>query len=120
MGLVKLAHVTTRRGRSRAQGAFVGHGHGHGYGHEERARLVTSEGKGKRKGAKTDSGFYRKEGKEIRTLDWKTLEYRERVKPKIPTVDGGKGLEDVGERIQLILKGKDKAAEFLVEVIREG
>jgi 3-hydroxyacyl-CoA dehydrogenase len=34
-------------------------------------------------GAKTGSGFYKKEGKEIRTLEWKTLEYRDRVKPKI-------------------------------------
>ena len=68
-------------------------------------------------GHKTGGGFYRKDGQEIRTLDWKTLEYRDRVKPKIPAVDAGRSLEDVGERIQLILKGKDKAADFLWRVL---
>src|SRR6185295_154735 len=38
-------------------------------------------------GDKTGGGFYRKEGKDIRTLDWKTLEYRERQKPRLPAVD---------------------------------
>jgi 3-hydroxyacyl-CoA dehydrogenase len=68
-------------------------------------------------GAKTGSGFYKKEGKEIRTLDWKTLEYRDRVKPKIPAVDAGRSLDDAGSRIRLILEGKDKAAEFLWRVL---
>jgi 3-hydroxyacyl-CoA dehydrogenase len=68
-------------------------------------------------GAKTGGGFYKKEGKEIRTLDWKTLEYRDRIKPKIPSVDAGRSLEDVAERIQMILKGKDNAATFLWRVL---
>jgi len=68
-------------------------------------------------GAKTGSGFYKKEGKDIRTLDWKTLEYRDRVKPKIPAVDAGRSLDDVRERIDLILKGKDTAATFLWRVL---
>jgi len=68
-------------------------------------------------GEKTGGGFYQKQGKEIRTLDWKTLEYRERVKPKIPAIDAGRSLDDVGERIQLILKGKDAAAAFLWRVL---
>ena len=68
-------------------------------------------------GAKTGSGFYKKEGKEIRTLDWKTLEYRDRAKPKLPAVDAARSLEDVSERIQMILKGKDKAADFLWRVL---
>jgi 3-hydroxyacyl-CoA dehydrogenase len=68
-------------------------------------------------GAKTEGGFYRKEGDEIRTLDWKTLEYRDRAKAKIPSVEAGRSLEDVGERIQLILKGRDKSAEFLWRVL---
>ncbi len=68
-------------------------------------------------GAKTGGGFYRKEGDLIRTLDWKTLEYRERAKPRIPAIDAGRSLEDVGERIRLILAGKDKAAAFLWRVL---
>jgi 3-hydroxyacyl-CoA dehydrogenase len=68
-------------------------------------------------GAKTGSGFYRKEGDAIRTLDWKTLEYRERQKARFPAIDRGKGVEDVGERIRLVLEGKDKAAAFLWRVL---
>lgn len=68
-------------------------------------------------GSKTGGGFYKKEGKEIRTLDWKTLEYRDRVEPKVPAVDAGRGLDDVAERIELILKGKDTAATFLWRVL---
>ncbi len=68
-------------------------------------------------GAKTGSGFYKKEGKEIQTLDWKTLEYRDRIKPKIPSVDAGRSVDDVAARIRMILEGKDKAAEFLWRVL---
>ena len=68
-------------------------------------------------GAKAGGGFYRKEGEGIRTLDWKALEYRDRIKPKVPAVDAGRSLEDVGARIELVLKGKDKAATFLWRVL---
>ena len=41
-------------------------------------------------GDKTGGGFYRKEGAEIRTLDWKTLEYRERRKAEAARGGGGR------------------------------
>ncbi len=68
-------------------------------------------------GAKTKVGFYRKDGEEIRTLDWKTLEHRHQQKPQISTVEAGRRLEDVAARIRLILEGRDKAATFLWRVL---
>ena len=68
-------------------------------------------------GDKTGGGFYRKEGQEIRTLDWKSLEYRERTKPKLASVESARSIEEVGPRINQILSGKDKAAAFLWRVL---
>jgi 3-hydroxyacyl-CoA dehydrogenase len=64
-------------------------------------------------GEKTGGGFYRKEGSEIRTLDWKTLEYRERRKAKFASVEAAANVAELGPRLQQILAGKDKAADFL-------
>jgi 3-hydroxyacyl-CoA dehydrogenase len=64
-------------------------------------------------GEKTGSGFYRKEGKEIRTLDWKTLEYRERHKAQFASVDAAQSTSDVSQRLGQILLGKDRGAGFL-------
>lgn len=68
-------------------------------------------------GEKTGAGFYRKDGKEIRTLDWKTLEYRERRKPQLASLEAVQSLPDVALRIQQLLNGKDKAAQFLWRVL---
>ena len=70
-------------------------------------------------GEKTGGGFYRKEGKEIRTLDWKTLEYRERRKPKLPAVEAAQNVADLGARLNQIMAGKDKAGTFLWRVLSE-
>ncbi len=68
-------------------------------------------------GQKAGAGFYKREGKEIRTLDWKTLEYRERRKAAFPSVEAAQNVADVGARINQILAGKDKAADFLSRVL---
>src|SRR5581483_7586831 len=68
-------------------------------------------------GEKTGGGFYKKEGSEIRTLDWKTLEYRERRKARFASVDAAMNVAELGPRLQQILSGKDKAAEFLWRVL---
>jgi 3-hydroxyacyl-CoA dehydrogenase len=68
-------------------------------------------------GQKAGAGFYKKEGKEIRTLDWKTLEYREQRKASFPSVEAARSAADVGARINQVLAGKDKAAEFLFRVL---
>ncbi len=75
-------------------------------------------------GDKTKGGFYKKakdaSGEEERlALDWKTLEYHPRQKPKFPALDMAKNVEETGARIRMLLgiggtpqKG-DKAGAFL-------
>jgi len=77
-------------------------------------------------GDKTKGGFYKKakstNGKEDErlALDWKTLEYHPRQKPKFAALDMAKNIEDTGTRLRSLLglngsgpqKG-DKAGEFL-------
>jgi len=76
-------------------------------------------------GDKTRGGFYKKvkvDGKEDerQALDWKTLEYHPRQKPKFAALDMAKSIEDIGARVRLLLgldrggpKKSDKAGEFL-------
>jgi 3-hydroxyacyl-CoA dehydrogenase len=68
-------------------------------------------------GEKTQGGFYRKDGSEIRALDWKTLEYRERRKAKFPAVEQAAGIADPGARLQQLVAGTDTAARFLWRVL---
>jgi 3-hydroxyacyl-CoA dehydrogenase len=77
-------------------------------------------------GDKTKGGFYKKargrEGKEDErmALDWKTLEYHPRQKPKFAALDMAKNIEDTGARLRTLLglegvgpqKG-DKAGAFM-------
>ena len=76
-------------------------------------------------GDKTKGGFYKRakggEGKEDErlVLDWKTLEYHPRQKPKFAALDMAKNIEDTGARLRMLLglegspqKG-DKAGAFL-------
>ena len=76
-------------------------------------------------GDKTKGGFYKKsksDGKEEErlALDWKTLQYHPRQKPKFAALDMAKNVEDTGTRVRTLLglngsvpqKG-DKAGAFL-------
>src|ERR1700689_3986154 len=77
-------------------------------------------------GDKTKGGFYKKakggEGREDErmALDWKTMEYHPRQKPKFAALDMAKNIEDTGARLRTLLgldgsgplKG-DKAGAFL-------
>jgi 3-hydroxyacyl-CoA dehydrogenase len=77
-------------------------------------------------GDKTKGGFYKKvkggEGLEDERLamDWKTLEYHPRQKPKFPALDMAKNVDETGARLRMLLgmdgagpqKG-DKAGAFL-------
>jgi len=74
-------------------------------------------------GDKTQGGFYKKMkgsdgGEDERlALDWKTLEYHSRQKPKFAALDMAKNIEDTGARLRMLLgeggSQKDKAAAFL-------
>jgi 3-hydroxyacyl-CoA dehydrogenase len=99
--------------------------------HDERSDLRLPDFFGKmldRKwlGDKTKGGFYKKvkssagSEDERLALDWKTLEYHPRQKPKFPALDMAKNVEDTATRLRSLLglngsapqKG-DKATAFL-------
>ena len=77
-------------------------------------------------GDKAKGGFYKKmkggagQEDERLAIDWKTLEYHPRQKPKFPALDMAKNIEDTGPRLRTLLglegsapqKG-DKAGAFL-------
>jgi 3-hydroxyacyl-CoA dehydrogenase len=68
-------------------------------------------------GEKTGAGFYQKDGKEIRSLDWKSLEYRERRKPRLPALEAAKATADMPARLRQLVAGKDAAGAFLWRVL---
>ena len=83
-------------------------------------------------GDKTKGGFYKKaksqDGKEEErlALNWKTLEYQPRQKPKFAALDMAKNIEATGARLRMLLgleggspqKG-DKAGQFLWETLSD-
>lgn len=79
-------------------------------------------------GDKTRGGFYKKAPKsdsgppsddDRLALDWKTLEYRPRRKPKFPALEMAKNIEQPGQRLRMLLgfegapQKNDKAGQFL-------
>jgi 3-hydroxyacyl-CoA dehydrogenase len=63
-------------------------------------------------GSKTGQGFYKKEGKEILSLDLDTLEYRSAKKASFATLELTKTIEKPIDRFKVLVKGKDKAGVF--------
>ncbi len=68
-------------------------------------------------GEKTKSGFYKrikneKGDREILTLDYRAMEYRQRQKASFASIDMGKNIEDVAERVKNLAYAKDRAGEF--------
>ncbi|MBJ7881144.1 3-hydroxyacyl-CoA dehydrogenase/enoyl-CoA hydratase family protein [Gelidibacter salicanalis] len=63
-------------------------------------------------GSKTGQGFYKKEGKDIRTLDLNTLEYRDRKSARFATLELTKTVDKVVDRFPILISGKDKAGKF--------
>ena len=81
-------------------------------------------------GDKTKGGFYKKakghDGKEERlALDWKTLEYHPRQKPKLPALEMAKNVEETGARVRMLLglegapQKNDKAGMFLWDALSD-
>jgi 3-hydroxyacyl-CoA dehydrogenase len=69
-------------------------------------------------GEKSGKGFYeRRKGadgeSEIWTLDPPSLEYRQKQSARIASIEAGKSIDDVGERVRMLFNAKDKAGEFL-------
>ena len=63
-------------------------------------------------GSKTGQGFYKKEGKEILSLNLNTLEYRAPKKASFATLELTKTIDKPIDRFKVLVKGKDKAGDF--------
>ena len=68
-------------------------------------------------GDKTNQGFFLKKTnaageKEILTLNLQTLEYGPRNKARFATLEAAKTVDDLKERLKVLLAGKDKAGDF--------
>ncbi|MEO6882544.1 MAG: 3-hydroxyacyl-CoA dehydrogenase/enoyl-CoA hydratase family protein [Bacteroidia bacterium] len=68
-------------------------------------------------GSKTEQGFFKKvktkDGKsEIQSLDLRTLEYKTSQKIKFATLESTKTIDNLNDRMKVLLAGKDKAGEF--------
>ncbi|HKJ04734.1 MAG TPA: 3-hydroxyacyl-CoA dehydrogenase/enoyl-CoA hydratase family protein [Geopsychrobacteraceae bacterium] len=74
-------------------------------------------------GDKSKQGFYRKEtvdGKrQIYFYDYKSGEYQPARKPKFPSVQSTRQIDDPAQRIATVLSGNDKGAEFAWRSLRD-
>jgi len=68
-------------------------------------------------GDKTGQGFFKKTKgangeKEILSLNLQTMEYGPRQKPKFATLETAKPIEDLKQRLKVLVAGQDKAGDF--------
>ncbi len=68
-------------------------------------------------GEKTGQGFYKRIKKadgesEILTLDFSTMEYRPRQKVKIGSLEMAKTVDDLKDKIKILMESRDKAGKF--------
>ncbi|HET7361499.1 MAG TPA: 3-hydroxyacyl-CoA dehydrogenase NAD-binding domain-containing protein [Salinimicrobium sp.] len=68
-------------------------------------------------GSKTGQGFYKKIKKEngsseIKSLDLDSMEYRDKKKASFATLEQTKTINNVEDRFEILINGKDKAGEF--------
>jgi 3-hydroxyacyl-CoA dehydrogenase len=66
-------------------------------------------------GGKTGQGFYKKEGKNILALDYKTFEYKPKESIRAASIGAVRKVEDVGERVKKLLEQDDKYAKLAWE-----
>lgn len=68
-------------------------------------------------GEKAGQGFYKRVGKGagrvIEAVDWKTLEYHPRGKPRFPSVENAINIEDLPARLRFLMQAEDRAGTFL-------
>ena len=69
-----------------------------------------------RLGQKSGQGWYKKEGKEILSLDFETMEYSPTKKRMFDTIRVGKPIKDLKKRLAAITYLDDVGAKFLWEV----
>ena len=75
-------------------------------------------------GDKTKAGFYKKTKDEtgkrkIMTIDLQTLEYRDKAKVKLPSLDLFKNIDDLGERLKKIAFSEDRVGKFVWKTLSD-
>lgn len=74
-------------------------------------------------GNKTKQGFFKKEkgenGASYFYYDYKTRDYAPSVRPKFTTTETAKAIDDAGKRLQTVIAGTDKAAQFAWKSLRD-
>jgi len=74
-------------------------------------------------GQKTKQGFYKKvkgEGKEeTLVLDYEKLDYRPQEKVNLPSVEMGKNIDDVRERIKAVVTSPDRGGQFAWKILKK-
>jgi len=70
-----------------------------------------------RLGDKTGQGFYKKDKKNIQTLDLNTGEYRERIEPDIPSLAEASKIKSLPKRLAFVLQQDDKAGALARHVV---
>ncbi|RMF61535.1 MAG: 3-hydroxyacyl-CoA dehydrogenase/enoyl-CoA hydratase family protein [Calditrichaeota bacterium] len=68
-------------------------------------------------GQKSGQGFYKKEGKEILSLNLETLEYQPRNKPKFDALRIAKRYHTPGGKIRSLVFNPDKGGKFVWEIL---
>ena len=132
VGLDILGHVVKNMSANAAGAAVSGSAQSSSHALDERGDLQLPKFyhdmlERKMLGDKTKGGFYKKnktaEGEERFGLDWKTLEYRPRQKPKFAALEMAKNVEDLGERVRTLIGAEgqklDKAGQFLWTALSE-
>jgi len=71
-------------------------------------------------GDKAGRGFYSRSDGEVLVLDYHTLEYRPRQRPRLPTVDAVRNVDDWARRVRAVLASPDRAGRFLWRVLSGG
>jgi 3-hydroxyacyl-CoA dehydrogenase len=74
-------------------------------------------------GEKSGQGFYKRVGKgdarEIQVVDLNTFEYKPLQKVKFPQAEAARQIEDLPQRLRMLVSGKDRAGEFLWRVFSD-
>ncbi|MFH1807265.1 MAG: 3-hydroxyacyl-CoA dehydrogenase NAD-binding domain-containing protein [Pseudomonadota bacterium] len=70
-------------------------------------------------GQKAKQGFFKKVGKDIQTLDLKTLEYRDKQKAKFDCIGASKSIEDPAKKLRTVMFGEDRGAKLAWNVTKE-
>jgi 3-hydroxyacyl-CoA dehydrogenase len=80
-------------------------------------KLRVSQMEKGRLGDKSKQGFYKKDGKQIFSLDLETGEYRERIEPAIPSLVEAAKIRSLPERLKFVLGLNDRAGDMARHIV---